>query len=210
MRFPQKNSVYLTANTPSNAIIYKCETAFVSVGELKQYQDKSKFDLLCKNGCPNYDMKWSCPPYSPLFEDFVKPYKFIHIILLLVELRQFDYIKQNYLKVKAANSILKSRVDKSLRYSMLQDEFYISTGSCRLCKSCKKKKGMSCVYPEKRTYSFEALGIDVSKLALDIFETRLLWYKKSDIPEYTCVIAGLLTNNGVPNQKIIQELKIIN
>ena len=40
-----------------------------------------------------------------------------------------DYIKQDYLKIKAANSILKSRIDKVLRACKDDDEKYISTGA---------------------------------------------------------------------------------
>ena len=108
--------------------------------------------------------------------------------------------------MKAANSILKSRIDKALRNSMNENEFYISTGSCRLCKSCKKKVGKSCAYPKRRTYSFEALGINVSLLATDLFHRDLLWYKAKSLPEYTSVVAGLLTNNGVTNAKVIDRL----
>lgn len=108
--------------------------------------------------------------------------------------------------MKAANSILKSRIDKALRNSMDENEFYISTGSCRLCKSCKKKTGKPCAYPERRTYSYEALGIDVSSLTMDLFQKELLWYKAKHLPEYTAVVAGLLTNNGTKNTKVIDCL----
>lgn len=207
MKSPLKmNEYHLKAHTPHAIIEYACEECLVETKYLEKFMNKSYFDKLCEEGCPNYGNKWSCPPYAPDYMKFVKKYEFINVFMLYIELRQFDYIKQEYLKVKAANSILKSRIDKALRNSMNENEFYISTGSCRLCKSCKKKVGKPCIYPERRTYSFEALGINVSLLTADLFHRDLLWYKAKNLPEYTSIVAGLLTNDGVANEKVIDLL----
>ena len=56
-------------------------------------------------------------------------------------MKQLDYIKQGYLKVKAANSILKSRIDKALRNSINENEFYISTGAVDYVKVVRKRLG---------------------------------------------------------------------
>lgn len=207
MKLPLRvNKYLLEAHTPLATIEYACEECLVETKYLEKFINKLYFDKLCEEGCPNYGNKWSCPPYAPDYTKFVENYKFINVFMLYIELKQFDYIKQEYLKVKAANSILKSRIDKALRNSMNDNEFYISTGSCRLCKSCKKKVGKSCAYPERRTYSFEALGINVSLLSADIFHRDLLWYKAKSLPEYTSVVAGLLTNNEVTDAKVIEQL----
>lgn len=202
----KKNEYRLKAQTPHAIIEYGCEECLIQTKCLVEFMDKLYFDKLCKEGCPNYGNKWSCPPYAPDYIKFVKEYEFIDVFMLYIELKQFDYIRQDYLKVKAANSILKSRIDKALRNSMDENEFYISTGSCRLCKSCKKKFGKPCAYPNHRTYSFEALGINVSLLAMELFQRELLWYKAKNLPEYTSVVAGLLTNNGIVNTKVSDQL----
>ena len=202
----KKNEYHLKAHTPHAIIEYVCEECLVQTKYLEMFVDKSYFDILCKKGCPNYGNKWSCPPYAPDYIKFVEKYEFIDIFMLYIELDQFDYIKQDYLKIKAANSIMKSRIDKGLRNSMNENEFYVSTGSCRLCKSCKKKVGEPCAYPEYRTYSFVALGINVSLLTIDIFQRELLWYSTKNLPQYTSVVAGLLTNNGISNTEVIDQL----
>lgn len=207
MKFPsKKNEYHLKAQTPHAIIEYGCEECLVQTKYLEEFVDKVYFDKLCKEGCPNYGNKWSCPPYAPEYTKFVEKYEFIDVFMLYIELEQFDYIKQEYLKVKAANSIMKSRIDKGLRNSMNENEFYVSTGSCRLCKSCKKKVGKPCAFPEQRTYSFEALGINVSLLTMNIFQRELLWYRTKNLPQYTSVVAGLLTNNGVANTEVIEQL----
>lgn len=202
--------VTLKAHTPRAVIDYECEMVFAKASMLEKFLDKQHFDNLCKEGCPNYGKKWSCPPYAPEYKHFVEGYQNIQIFFLSIALEQLDYIKQDYLKVKAANSILKSRIDKALRTTLNDDEFYISTGSCRLCKSCKKKRGEPCAYPRLHTYSFEALGVNVSSLTQELFQKELLWYRSGELPKYTSVVAGLLTNDEIPNRKVIHKLNMLN
>lgn len=41
------------------------------------------------------------------------------------------------------------------------------------------------------TYSFEALGIDVSKMLKDLFGFELLWYKPKKLPQYRVLLQDL-------------------
>ena len=107
------------------------------------------------------------------------------------------------------NSILKSRIDKVLRACKDDDEKYISTGSCRLCKPCHKKLNEPCAHPDIRTFSYEALGVNVSSMVHDIFGIDLLWYAKGSLPLYTCVVAGLLSNQMMLDDRIILLWRII-
>lgn len=201
------NKTKLIAKTPTCAIPYSAQYITTTPLSLKKYLDTQTFNNCCKSGCPNYNQKWSCPPYTPKYENFVQHYNFITIILLKIELTHFSYIKNDYLKVKAANSILKSRIDKTLRNFKTSDTHYISTGSCRLCKPCKRKKGIPCAHPELMSYSFEAFGINVSVLSQDLFGIELLWYSKHNLPQYTCVIAGILFNNEFSHNQLIETLE---
>ena len=206
MKLLQMNKQVILARTSSTMIEYNYLSVLVPTANLNGYVNKDYFDKLCQVGCPNYGNKWSCPPYAPEYTRFVERYKYIQIVLLTLDLKQLHYIKNDYLKIKAANVILKSRIDKTLRTVMEKDEFYISTGSCRLCRKCKRKTGEVCKYPELRTYSFEALGINVSELTESFFNVKLLWYKPGTLPEYTSVVAGLLTNDEMGNNKIADAL----
>ena len=204
-----KKIIQLNAHTPRAVISYRCETNFVHTKCLEPFLNKPYFDSLCENGCPNYGSKWSCPPYAPDYKQFVKKYEYLYVFLLSIELDRLAYIKQQYLKVRAANTILKSRIDKALRSAMDENESYISSGSCRLCKSCRKKASLPCAYPGRMTYSFEALGIDVSLLTEHLFQRELRWYREKRLPEYTSVAAGLLTNDKNENTKVVDILRAL-
>ncbi|MEH2943999.1 DUF2284 domain-containing protein [Lachnospiraceae bacterium KK002] len=182
------------AATKSATIPYTVELCLRTPAQCAEYEDKTTFDALCKNGCPNYARKWSCPPFAPSFADFTGHWKNLYVIFMHTELAEFSYIKNSYLKVKAANSVLKSRADRFTRRMAELHGSYISTGSCRLCKSCKCKGGAPCAHPASMSYSFEALGIDVNQMVTDCFQKPLLWYRKSCAPRYTSVVCGILTN----------------
>ena len=77
----------------------------------------------------------------------------------------------------------------------------------RLCKPCHKKLNEPCAHPDIRTFSYEALGVNVSSMVHDIFGIDLLWYAKGSLPLYTCVVAGLLSNQMMLDDRIIAKIK---
>jgi predicted metal-binding protein len=153
------------------------------------------FDHLCKVGCPNFGKKYSCPPFSPKFELLGKNYSYMFIAILWIDLNTIKSTEYN--KIRIANSVMKSRMDKMMRIIEQKNGLlYMSNGSCRLCRSCACKKGLPCKFPLKKRYSLESTGIDVNKISEAKFGKKLLWYDKisSKAPEYTCVISALFCN----------------
>ncbi len=196
-------SIKIHIATPkSNGIVIEISAVCIDSKYILQYEELKKFKELCKEGCPNYKMKWSCPPYSPYYHDISKKYDFLTVCILTVQLDQFNYINKDYLKVKAANSILKSRAEKMLRAKVFMNDKGISTGSCRMCKPCRCKRNEPCRHPDKVMYSFEALGIHVSSMIEDLFDFKLQWYSKKQLPEYTSVVVGLLSKDKVDVNEI--------
>ena len=193
------------ALTNSAKILYSVDICIVSTDKLSVYIDKEKFCRLCENGCINYAKKWSCPPFAPHFVDFVKKWDKLCIFYLRINLEQFSYIKHDHLKIKAANSIMKSRADRFLRNMAEKYGKYISSGSCRLCKPCKCKMGLPCIHSDTMTYSPEAMGVDVGRLVDELFGKPLLWYKPHSLPKYTSIVCGLLTNDAFTEEELYYE-----
>jgi len=194
-----------SAVTASGIYEYCINLTAIQPALLINYSDKEKFDCLCKVGCANYNSKWSCPPYSPRVEDFISGWKHLYLMLICIEMKQFTHIRNSYLRIKAANSILKSRADKFLSVMAKHHGNYISNGSCRLCKPCKLKVNMPCAKPSQMTYSFEAMGVNVSKLTNDCFGKPLLWYTSQNVPLYTSVVSGLLTHDALSVNFLFKE-----
>jgi len=195
----------ISTKTNSADILYFVDFCVESVNRVSAHIDKEKFDELCLTGCPNFNKKWSCPPYAPSFLDFTKNWETLCVLYAYTNMSQFAYIKNDYLKIKAANVILKSRIDGFLRQISSKYGNYISTGSCRLCKPCKCKLQLPCKRPVKMTYSFEAMGVNVGSLVDEFFQKPLLWYSQNNLPEYTSVVCGLLTNLKITENNLRDE-----
>jgi len=189
--------------TASREIGYLVEFASIESVTIAKFCDKARFEDQCKNGCHNYARKWSCPPHSPSYEELAGEWGRLYVSLFQIEMGQFGYIKNDYLKIKAANRILKSRADRFLRHiSNTKKCFIISTGSCQLCKPCKCKLHEPCKHPDEMAYSFEAIGVNVGLLVEHCFEKELLWYKRGYLPKYTSVVVGLLSNDSISLERL--------
>lgn len=189
-------SLELEHVTPTKKLLLHFKSNLCKSKDLYPFQSKEYFESLCRNGCPNFNKKWSCPPYSPDFITYSRNYDYCLVCILYCDLDQFDYTKTEYMKVKACNSILKSKMDKLMRYL---ENYYsgliVSNGSCRICKPCNLKLNLSCKRPTLRRYSMESLGLDVNKVSTFMFNHSLKWYKDKKAPTYTSVVSCLLINN---------------
>lgn len=199
------NDMQLFAHTPTKIIPYSVCVNTMATHDTFKYANIQHIKHYCEIGCENYGNKWSCPPHSPCYLSYIKEYPVISICLLKINISELSYIKNNYLKVRAANSILKSRIDKALRASF-PSLHHLSPGSCRQCRSCKKKSNLPCVHPDTISYSFESLGVNVQRLVHDVFNIDLLWYSAGNLPLYTCVVSGVLHSNEFNEDLFISTL----
>jgi len=129
----------------------------------------SHFSELCKIGCRVYNKKYSCPPHSLGF--LINQWLPFHVVILWAE---NDIVAdQEFTKVKALNSILKSKLNKLLY--QYQNTHALGSGSCRLCQKCNYPN--PCKHPSKMIYSLEACGIDVEAICKALGH-ELQWYRK--------------------------------
>jgi predicted metal-binding protein len=149
------------------------------------------FISLCRKNCPNYNSKYSCPPFCPPFDTYLGNCPEISVICYQFDLEQYHPLPV-YHRIRAANSIMKSLIDKELLDYRSQGFKVAGSGSCRACKPCGRKVNQPCKKPEKRIYSLEAMGVDVNSLVKTCFGFELQWYKKGEPnPEYTCVVGAI-------------------
>ena len=191
--------------TPGNEFNVEYFCSFVRKGDVKT--DSSGFNELCKSGCKNYGRKYSCPPFSPSFESLSSGHGGLFVLIFRCNLSQIKSTEYN--KLRIANVVMKSRIDKLMR--VLEQRFgtkFLSTGSCRLCKPCRAKLNQPCRHPDKRRYSLEAVGIDCNHLSQALFKIPLQWFRNKKSPEYTCVLCGLLSDEK-DAQKIEEKIQKI-
>ncbi len=176
-------------NTPKHELLVEYYYDFIKKEEVRT--NKELFARMCRDGCRNYDNKYCCPPSSPSFNKYVKE-DLLLILLFKMGLFQLSEYSNEYHKIRLANAVLKSRIEKLMRF--LEKEAgtnYLGTGACRLCRPCRKKVGKPCRYPDKKRYSLESIGVDCNYLSKKLFNIELKWYENKNAPEYTCVICAL-------------------
>lgn len=200
---PLNPNLQINIQTPKHNLDVLCFYDTFPTKEIKV--DKNLFQQMCRDGCPNYNQKFGCPPLSPQFNDVVNE-KELFLLAMVLKLNQFDNQNyQEYLKIRIANSVLKSRIEKVMRkLEKITKTKFLSTGACRLCKPCQKKIGKPCKHPDKRRYSLESLGVDCNHLTQEAFNFPLKWYKNKKAPKYTTVICGLLLKENQDLKELIK------
>lgn len=182
-------SIY-SYKTPSRLLLIEKYDHCVDIEMVRT--DSEYFFHLCKYGCINFLKKYSCPPHSPVFSDYCKGYSNIRVLCYKLDLNQYSD-QRAYNRIRAANSVLKSIIDKELRSLKATGKRVLGSGSCRACKVCGAKTLEGCKKPNSFIYSLESVGIDVNHLVETIFGFSLQWYKKNEgTPDYTCVVGGVL------------------
>lgn len=195
-----------TINTPKHRLLVKYRYGTIHKDRVKV--DKELFYQMCKDGCPNFNQKYTCPPLSPDFKTFMKLYDQLFVLLFTLNLDQYHNTEyREYLKLQISNAVLKSKIEKIMReLETITVTPFLGTGSCRLCKPCQKKLNLPCKHPEKRRYSLEALGVDCNILCEKLFAVPLLWYKDKHAPRYTSVVCGLPLKKKSDDKKVIAHL----
>ena len=133
--------------------------------------------------CPSYGHSWACPPEAPYLEEAVS--KFNKFYLIYYELDVNEKIKiekakhpeMDEKKIKnrfLMGNFLRNKLEKEI-YIFLENyrneyeqKLILWDGFCRVCynktdKECTYDSGDPCRYPDKKRYSMEAVGIDVTK-----------------------------------------------
>lgn len=139
----------------------------------------------CKNPkftCPNYGHKWTCPPEAPYLENEIQKFTDFFLIYIKRDLpmkdnnEPFDFTSlstkekrkelQRYEKMRDE---VEEEINKflNLKKHLLKKVKILWDGDCRVCtkkgESCTFDKGTPCPYPDNRTYSMQAVGINVTK-----------------------------------------------
>ena len=155
--------------------------------------------LGCCRECPNYDKRWSCPPYSFSVEAIWKQYTSILLYELKIPINK--HLRDNIYTQEELNEIscvILAPIKKQLTEELmsLEDQYpgskALFAGACDLCKSCNKENGETCRHPEQMRYSIEALGGNVAQAVQFYFGDRILWAANGHLPEHYILLGGLL------------------
>lgn len=155
--------------------------------------------LGCCMDCPNYNIRWSCPPYDFSVEAIWDQYT--DILLYEVKVSVSRELQANTYTQDELNDISRAilapfkkqmTVDLLALEKLIPGSRALYAGTCELCDSCNKKSGEPCRQPELMRYSLEALGGNVAHALKIYFDDEILWAKDGKLPECYILLGGLL------------------
>ncbi len=150
-----------------------------------------KVQIFCVNPhfkCPIYGHSWTCPPEAPYLEETISKYKRFYLIYVKINLKEYVQKKKVENPKRSEKSIKNEFFMKNLLRDKLEREIFefikifqslneekliLWDGFCRICsnkedKGCTYDSGDPCRYPDKKRYSMEAIGIDVTKTVINL------------------------------------------
>lgn len=166
---------------------------------LSRYCFPDRFRDACRQ-CPDYNRNWSCPPGVPEAEALLGEYCTVYLIgvKVIYDQRQRE---EALASPQAADSVRDTSygvVKKALLESLLQLEraapgsYTVAAGRCEQCPVCTRTEGLPCRRRERLRYSFSAFGFDLTAIAGELLDLKLLWADRG-LPEYNVAIAAFLT-----------------
>jgi predicted metal-binding protein len=158
--------------------------------------DYARSEAQCASGCPNYGRRCCCPPHSPPLKRLAEHRRWFHVVALRMPLAQLSADTHLYHQVRMANAMLKSRLQRGVRWwrKLEPEAIGLGSGACRACNPCAGKRGAECAKPEVRMYSPEAVGVDCEELAAEHLGFELEWYGRGDECSHAAVIGGMLSD----------------
>lgn len=180
------------------------------VSVLNKFYQQEMIIKACREGCPNYGKKWSCPPFSKPYYELLNGYDRIVLISLSTDMDGYLDIKNKYTAIKAANVTLKNIVEKIAREVETEmDGYALLSGSCRCCRPCACKNHQKCKHPDKMRYSIEAAYLNVKDMCRDLLGFELLWYEKKVLPKYTSAVSLVFFNGEFEKESLLKIVKSV-
>jgi len=129
--------------------------------------DRSFRDMCAANSCGVYGKCWMCPPdvgeIDALMAE-IKDYRYALVYQTVSELEDsFDF--EGMVAAKKRTYPLAQSLRSVFAEEKITHVLHLGAGGCGVCKTCAKRTGEPCRFPEKAMASLEAYGINVSQLA---------------------------------------------
>jgi predicted metal-binding protein len=185
---------------PVSFKVETCETCGESAGPLvyKRYEAvlpvsdfvfENHIRLACET-CPNYQKNLSCPPYSPVFQEYLKGVETATVLCFRIPQECFAELppERRYQRSFKEGRRLLGRELLDYRKKGYP---VAGSGACRACPVCAVAEGEDqCRYPERRIYSLESLGINLTALTRRCFNLDLEWSTPGRSASFVCAIGA--------------------
>lgn len=160
-----------------------------SIIPVSEIDFKIKYKDNCVD-CPEYGNNFSCPPFSPVFDDFIGSREMAKIICLRTPLHFFVHLPEDQ-RARAAYDRMSSLLAHILEGARREGHLVAGAGACKVCHDCPVEKGgMVCIKPDEQVFSLESLGVNLSSLMERCFQIKLEWTESRHAARHICAVGA--------------------
>lgn len=156
--------------------------------DIHKYMNFDYFTGLCKDGCPHYNLSYTCPPNSPTYTTYTKDYENVLVIAMYTDINEENSINDVHPYLRRLLSDILIPLEKEF------DGLLTDGGRCRYCEECTYVDNLPCRFPDKIRFSMEAMGIDLDKVCREILDHKIVWNNEES--KSYCTVLGSINFNG--------------
>jgi predicted metal-binding protein len=177
-----------TVDESGKSVFYEKYTAITGVSD---FEWGPRYKGFCE-ACPEFGKRFSCPPHSPFFLEYVGEARKAIVICVRFPGEQFSHLsgKADYLTrfFKKAGKVL---ADVLLGYRS-RGHMIAGSGPCLACERCGAETGLeACPNPGKQIYSLESLGVNVAGLCKKALDLDLEWGTDGRPAGHVCAVGAV-------------------
>jgi predicted metal-binding protein len=141
--------------------------------------------------CHKVGLNLACPPYSPLFPDYIGQRTKAKVICYRIPLEQF-YESTPDEQYHAAFREVRGLLVDELLLNRREGRLIAGAGACLACGECAIGQGdTECRDPEGLIYSLEAMGVNIISLSEKALNLHLEWSGSGSIAEHVAAIGAV-------------------
>ncbi len=164
---------------------------YVRVVSLARIDYGHQYKHLCE-ACPEYGKRFSCPPHSPFFPQYVDSARWAKVICVRFQQKHFGHLASHKKHLthffRKAGRVL---VDALVEYRK-QGYVIAGSGPCLACEQCAAEAGQECCSrPDGPIYSLESLGVNVAHLCKEAFGLDLEWSSVGGQAGHVCAVGAV-------------------
>lgn len=157
------------------------------------FDHAKKYKTACE-ACQTFGKNFSCPPYSPYFPEFLDAQNYARVLCIRMSQEYFRNVIQEKIYLECFRKARSILVEELLSYRK-QGYLVAGAGFCLACDVCAVEEGSdSCKNPDKKIYSLESLGVNLTSLTKQCFGFDLEWSVNGQAADFICSLGAIFMN----------------
>ena len=181
------------ADDTGTTLYYERYETIISVSSFDHAQ---KNKIACE-ACHKYGKNFACPPHSPYFPEYLDAQNYAKVLCIRMPQEYFRNEIQEKIYRKCFRKARSILVEELLSYRK-QGYLVAGSGFCLACKVCTVEEGFdNCKKPNKKIYSLESLGVNLTALTKRCFGFDFKWSANDHASDFVCSLGAVFTNENI-------------